>query len=1122
MPEVTKTSQIENYWYKDAVIYALQVRSFFDSNEDGIGDFQGLVQKLDYLADLGVNTLWILPFYESPMKDDGYDVTDYMSVHPDCGTMEDFKYFLAEAKKREIRVITELILNHTSDEHEWFKRAKAAPKGSNDRDYYVWSDTRDKYKEARVVYHSHENSNWAWSEEAQAYYWHRFYSHQPDLNFDNIEVQKEFYKILDFWLGLGVDGMILTSSTFLFEKEGTNCENLPETHDFIKKLRSYVDKNHEGKILMAESNMWPEDAAAYFGEGDECQMNFHFPLMPRLFMAVQTEDRFPIVDILKQTPKIPKNAQWALFLRNHNEMTLEMVTDEERDYLSNTYSQDPAAKINSGIRRRLTRLLGNDRRKIELMNVLMFSLPGSPVIYYGDEIGMGDNIYLGDRNGVRTPMQWNMNVNAGFSMANPQKLYLPVITDPQYRYEAINVSNQRRDESSLLWWTRNSIAVRKKWKAFSRGAIKFVECLNPKIFAFIREYEEESILVVANMSGYPQAGKLKLTNYVGQKPVEIFSQNKFLRIKEENYPINLTPYGYYWLSIEKSEDKKDIQQDYKIPQIIFDTNWKNIFNNYNTKTQLEKKVLENYMRNCRWFDGKSKQIIAISIVRAIPFEFGEDDLAFILNIEVRYTTGLPETYSMPVAFIKGDAVTHYQVNHSKAIICEVLFGEGQSVIIDALYSESFRNQLFQHVRQKDVVQLGMGKNLTFTSGKILEDFDGQITSKILNVEQSNTSAIFKRVLEEGEEEGENEVEFFFKWYRKVEVGLNPELELVRFLSEQTDFSNSPQFVGGIEYKESSKASISLALLQNKVPNQGDAWVLTLDSLDQYYRRVLAKSENKHAPQKLKSTILKIEDVPATHRKLINVLTFSRIETLGKRTAEMHLGLASTNQIEELKPVAFDQYYQRSLYAGHRKLVDDKFTLLEKLQAKLPKRVQGMAEEVLGLKPQILECFSEIYSHKIKAYKTRVHGDYHLGQVLFNGKDFIIIDFEGEPNATMSERRLKRTPFKDVAGMLRSYHYAAYGKILLNDNFKKYDRDFVESWAELWYHYASTFFLKSYFDTVGDAIFVPPTEESRNLLLRTYLLEKAVYEMGYEMNSRPDWLVIPLTGILDIMKDFGGA
>src|SRR5438094_1426571 len=498
-------------WYKDAIIYEVSVRAFYDSNGDGVGDIRGLTDKLDYIADLGVTAIWLLPFCPSPLKDEGYDIADYTGIHSAYGTLRDFRSFLREAHRRGLRVITELVINHTSDQHFWFQRSRQSKPGSLARDFYVWSDTPERYRGARIIFKDFEPSNWTWDHVAKAYYWHRFYAHQPDLNYDSPAVRRAVLNVVDFWLQMGVDGLRLDAIPYLYEREGRSCENQPETHALLKELRSHVDAKFKHRILLAEANQWPDDAIAYFGSGDESQMNFHFPLMPRLFMAIRMADAFPVVDIMEQTPPIPENCQWALFLRNHDELTLEMVTEDERDYMWQAYARDPQARLNLGIRRRLAPLLGNDRKKIELISGLLFSLPGTPVVYYGDEIGMGDNVYLGDRNGVRTPMHWSSDRNAGFSRGNPQRLYLPIIIDPDYRPESVNVENQQNNPNSLLWWTKRLISVRKRYKAFGRGSIKFLRPENASVLAFVRSLEREQILVVANLSQFAQSVELDLT-----------------------------------------------------------------------------------------------------------------------------------------------------------------------------------------------------------------------------------------------------------------------------------------------------------------------------------------------------------------------------------------------------------------------------------------------------------------------------------------------------------------------------------------------------------------------------------------------------------------------------------
>ena len=560
---------VDPLWFKDAIIYELHVKTFCDSDGDGMGDFRGLMEKLDYLQELGVTAIWLLPFYPSPMRDDGYDIADYFDVNPNFGTLDDFRAFLDAAHDRNLRVITELVINHTSDQNPWFQKSRravaAATAAANDpsqnkdlayRDFYVWSETPEKYKDARIIFKDFETSNWAWDPVAKAYYWHRFYSHQPDLNFDNPAVHDAVKKVCDFWLSMGVDGLRLDAIPYLYEREDTNCENLPETHKYLHELRAHVDAKFPNRMLLSEANQWPEDAAAYFGKGDEAHMSFHFPLMPRMFMALQMEDRFPIIDIMEQTPSIPENCQWAMFLRNHDELTLEMVTDEERDYMYRVYATDPHARINLGIRRRLGPLLANNRRKIELLNTLLFSMPGTPIIYYGDEIGMGDNFYLGDRNGCRTPMQWSPDRNAGFSRANPQQLYLPVTIDPEYHFEAVNVENQQKNLSSLLWWTRRVIAMRKNFKAFSRGTLKFLNPDNPKVLAFLRCWENETIVVVANLSRFAQSAELDLSRFAGCVPMEVFSRNLFRPIRKTRYVVTLGPHAYYWFSLQAPIDAR--------------------------------------------------------------------------------------------------------------------------------------------------------------------------------------------------------------------------------------------------------------------------------------------------------------------------------------------------------------------------------------------------------------------------------------------------------------------------------------------------------------------------------------------------------------------------------------
>ena len=1089
-------------WFKDAIIYELHVRAFFDSNSDGIGDFQGLIQKLDYLEDLGINTIWLLPFYPSPLKDDGYDVSDYYDVHPDYGTLADFKLFLKEAQRRGIKVITELILNHTSDQHPWFKKAKKSKPGSRFRDFYVWSDTPEKFGEARVIFTDEESTNWTYDPEAKAYYWHRFYRHQPELNYENAEVQLEMMKVADFWLKMGVDGFRLPSVTFLFEEEGTSCENLPQTHAFLKRLRAHIDKHYKNRILVAEANLWPEDAATYFGEGEECHMNFHYPLMPRLFLALRTEDSYPIVDIMDQTPATPQNSQWALFLRNHDELGLEMVTEEEKDYLFKAYADDPHTKFNLGIRRRLAPMLNNDRRKVELLHTILFSLPGSPVLYYGDEIGMGDNVYLGDRFGVRTPMQWNMNLNAGFSDANPQRLYLPIINDPVYRHESVNVATQEENPSSLLWWMKHVLGMRKRLNIFGRGDIKFIESTNAKVLSFARTFEKQRIIVVANLSQFSQATTLNLAEYKDSDITEVFSQNRFMNVEEGDYDITIGPYGYFWFQVDAAEKKPKAEASGELPLIKTEVSWERLFDNYNEVRLFERKILQPFMKKCRWFGGKARTISKIAIHKVIPVKV-DGDTHFLTIIEVDYVQRLPEFYFLPLAFVLADSILERVEYTVQSVVCRAEIQGKAGFIMDSSYDRSFRDFLFVGMSKNMRLKDDEGGVLQFNSGVYAKLETKEVDSKILKADQSNTAIIYNE-------------KYFFKFYRKIEKEINPDLEIIRFLTENTTFQNCPKYAGSIEYLDAENKTIVFGLLQEKVDNQGDSWGMSVDSVGRFYERFLAKAKNLKLPKLVNKPAILFEEAPELIQEFIGRGFYERVVRLGQRTAEMHLALASDVTNPAFAPEQFTTNYQRSLYSSLRKLLRDRFNLLDNSISKLEPAVQEFAKKVLALEDKILESFSEVYLTKIDAIKTRIHGDYHLGQVLFTGKDFIIIDFEGEPGFSFSERRLKKNPFKDVAGMMRSFHYAAFGKLLLNENYRDRDLEFLEQAAEQWQHYISRFYLGAYMERMGMGTNLSPEND---VLIRTFLIEKAIYELGYELNGRPDWTIIPLRGIYYLVNRY---
>jgi maltose alpha-D-glucosyltransferase/alpha-amylase len=1092
-------------WYKDAIIYELHVKTFFDSNDDGIGDFKGLTEKLDYLKSLGITALWLLPFYPSPLRDDGYDIAHFQDIKAEYGTLRDFKVFVKEAHKRGLRVITELVVNHTSDQHPWFQKARYAKKESSRRDFYVWSDNPEKYQDARIIFKDFESSNWSWDPVAKSYFWHRFYSHQPDLNYDNPQVHKALFKVINYWMDMGVDGMRLDAVPYLYEREGTNCENLPETYAFLQKLRTHVEQNYTNKMLLAEANQWPEDAVAYFGNSDECHMAFHFPLMPRMFMALWMEDRFPIVDILEQTPPIPDDCQWALFLRNHDELTLEMVTDEERDYMNRVYAKDPMAKINFGIRRRLAPLLTNHRRKIEIMNLLLFTLPGTPVIYYGDEIGMGDNYYLGDRNGVRTPMQWNADRNAGFSKANPQKLYLPTIIDPDYHYELVNVENQERKQSSLLWWMRRVIGMRNRFKAFGRGTIEFLKPDNSKIFAFIREYQDEMILIVVNLSRFSQVVELDLSRFEGYIPEEIFGKNKFPMIKQSPYVLTLGHFGYYCFFLKKEEIAVSVSKEKKVRGLTVSGNWEQVFSG-SVREKLETQILPEYLKTSRWYGGKARIIQELNIIENIPIK-KNNTTTHLLILELTYTEGLPELYLLPLAFIAGHEIKDFAEHFPRAIVANIITKGEEGILYDGSFSEEFRKDLFSLIAQRKSIK-GVKGTLIGSIGKKFAKLikeNTEVTSKILQAEQSNTSFIYGDV-------------FFFKLFRRLDEGINPDFEIGRFLTEKTAFSQIAHFAGTIEYKKGGSDPTVIGILQTLVPNQGDAWTYSLDSLGRFYERVLVKRGDLEIAPEISSSLIELasQELPHLLHELIGGVYLEMVGLLGKRTGELHLELSSGKGDPNFSPEPFSILYQRSLYQSMASLTKKNFELLRKCSRYIRDNVQEEFLKILDSEEIILNRFKTLYSQKIATIKTRIHGDYHLGQVLFTGNDFVIIDFEGEPARALSERRLKRSPLRDVAGMVRSFHYAAYASLFQHLNHKPEDFQELEVYADLWYKYVGGRFLGSYLETVKGSSIIPEDKDHLEILLNSFLLEKAIYELGYEINNRPEWIIIPLKGTKQLL------
>lgn len=1098
-------------WYKDAIIYELHVRAFADSDADGVGDFLGLIDKLDYLEDLGVTAIWLLPFYPSPLRDDGYDISDYYNIQPVYGTMANFKTFVQEAHRHGIRVVTELVLNHTSDQHPWFQRARKSPPGSNYRDFYVWSENAEKYREARIIFKDYETSNWSWDPVVKQYYWHRFYHHQPDLNYDNPALRKAIIRVVDFWLRMGVDGLRADAVPYLYEREGTNCENLPESHAFVKELRAHIDKKFRSRMLLAEANQWPEDTVAYFGNGDEFHTAFHFPIMPRLFMALRMEDRFPIVDILQQTPAIPDSCQWAIFLRNHDELTLEMVTDEERDYMYRVYAADPTARLNLGIRRRLAPLLSNDRKKIELMNSLLFSLPGTPVIYYGDEIGMGDNFYLGDRNGVRTPMQWSPERNAGFSRANPQRLYLPPIIDPEYHYEAVNVENQHNNTDSLLWWMKRIIALRKRYKAFGRGGIEFITPENRKVLAYLRRFEEENILIVANLSHLVQQVQIDLAGFNGWRPVDLFGRVEFTPISDGKYYFTLSPYAFYWFSLEPEPAETMrlralTKEEREIP--VMRQTEESLFGKKYNWFVLEA-VLLDYIKGRRWFRGKARDAWAAEINDIIPLRLSDSN-AYLVLFRVEYSEGEPETYVIPVAVAPAEKHATLREAYPGAVIARLRYGAkaGERVVFDAMVDGDFCNLLLNAIGRRRIFK-GQDGEIAASPTRAYRQLRASAESGLnpvpMAVEQTNTSVVYGNHL-------------ILKLFRRLEDGINPDIEIGQFLTENTPFTNISLVAGSLEYRRGRQKPNSLAILEHFVPNEGDAWGYTLDTLGRYLEEVLTHPTVQAPPISRKSLLSLLREPPSLARETIGAYLVSA-QLLGQRTAELHIALASGMDNPDFAPEMFTTLYQRSLYQSLRGFAIRTMQLLRERLRYLPEDQQKNARLILDREEAIIERYNLIRRQKISAARIRCHGDYHLGQVLYTGNDFVIIDFEGEPARSLSERRLKRSPLRDVAGMLRSFHYAAHTAVVRQSSLLPGPEEvpLLRHWAQYWYTWVSVEFLNNYLDIMEQTGILPENQEQLNVLLNAFLLDKALYEVGYELNNRPDWVSVPLQGIIQLLE-----
>ena len=1222
-------SATDPLWYKDAIIYELHVRAFADSNNDGIGDFPGIISKLDYLQNLGVTCIWLLPFFPSPLRDDGYDIANYTDVNPSYGTLSDFKLFLDEAHQRNMQVMIELVINHTSDQHPWFKAARLASPGSPEREMYVWSQTDQLYKNARIIFTDTEKSNWTWDEQAQAYYWHRFFSHQPDLNWDNPRVMEEVLKAMRFWLDMGVDALRMDAIPYLVERDGTSCENLPETHQVIKAIRAAIDADYANRLILAEANQWPADVRPYFGDGDECHMAFHFPLMPRIYMALRQEDRLPITDIMAQTPPIPDSCQWGLFLRNHDELTLEMVTDDERDYMYFAYSADPRMRINVGIRRRLAPLVDNNRRRIELLNSLLLSFPGTPILYYGDEIGMGDNIYLGDRNGVRTPMQWTSDRNAGFSKCDPARLYFPVVMDPIYGYQVVNVEAQLADQSSLLQWTRNMIALRKLFQVFGRGSLSILNPSNRKILAYLREFEQdygthEIVLCVANLSRFAQPVSLDLAGYEGMEPVEMLGYVPFPTVTAAPYQLTLAPYSFLWLELQASGlDAKTLPEPQLVPVVetvrteapavdLMTAGWSGLLT-ANGLAQIES-ALPAWMTRQRWFGAKSRRIQSVRILQWADLSIAETETGSlrpgepidadlvspaVFLVEVTYFDGEPDTYQLPLAISAGQQADAVTTARPDSILTTLTSTSGIAVLHDAAAREDFRQMGLMLIERSASVPLtsvivpaslktSLAGNAQADSSSSRGDsgepahgqtpvnivaaqplpldvqpgeaasapredeptreiastqtiqprelpadgtarcpggflsahastafremkLAGPLPSRVGSAEQSNTSIIYGDAL-------------ILKLFRRLQPGENPDVEIGKFLTEIAHFERIPPFLGEISVISGAGQKTTVAMLQGLVANEGDGWAWFLHQLSRFYGSVASDADAPKVPvAQYGSTTAHRNRMPALAQEAMEASAL-----LGRRTAAMHLALSCSLSDPAFAP---EPCSQKDLETDASQIETQIRSALEALKAKFSTLDESSVDRaglLLSKRAELIERSRSITALQAAGQRIRIHGDYHLGQTLRTGAkdgadaggDFFLLDFEGEPARPLSQRRRKHSPLKDVAGMLRSFSYAAFAGLKAfqdthSQGSQRTSAGVLSAWAQAWQNCASDEFLRGYRETVAkNQDLLPPASETQ-VLLDAFVLEKALYELLYELNNRPAWIHIPIAGILSL-------
>ncbi len=1221
-------STTDPLWYKDAIIYELHVRAFSDSNNDGIGDFPGLISRLDYLQDLGITCIWLLPFFPSPLRDDGYDISNYTDVNPSYGTLADFRQFLDAAHQRNMQVMIELVINHTSDQHPWFKASRLAPAGSPEREMYVWSQTDQLYKNARIIFTDTEKSNWTWDETAKAYYWHRFFSHQPDLNWDSPRVMEEVLKAMRFWLDMGVDALRMDAIPYLVERDGTSCENLPETHHVIKSIRSAIDADYANRLILAEANQWPADVRPYFGDGDECHMAFHFPLMPRIYVALRQEDRLPITDIMAQTPPIPDSCQWGLFLRNHDELTLEMVTDDERDYMYFAYSADPRMRVNVGIRRRLAPLVDNNRRRIELLNSILLSFPGTPILYYGDEIGMGDNIYLGDRNGVRTPMQWTSDRNAGFSKCDPARLYFPVVMDPIYGYQVVNVEAQQADQSSLLQWTRNMIALRKLFQVFGRGRLTFLNPANRKILAYLRDLDQdfgthETVLCVANLSRFAQPVSLDLSAYEGMEPVEMLGYVQFPTISAAPYQLTIAPYSYLWLELQAPATDTRTQLE---PQLVTadetdglevsvvdlaTAGWSGVLTSGGLK-QIEA-ALPAWLPRQRWFGAKSRRIQSTRILEWTDFsslpkkpEFPSGDPAVaddlvppaIFFVEVSYFEGGSDTYQVPLAISAGNQAEEVTAHQPDSVLTSLTLTSGVAVLHDATTRQDFRQLELRLIERNETMAVAdalisavsqastlsgreaataaadetaavkvQPSEINFPKPLPLDAQPGEAaspprsdtsstaddgqknepresptagtrgtvlsarastafreiglalpsSSRVGSAEQSNTSIIYGDKL-------------ILKLFRRLQPGENPDVEVGRFLTEVAHFDRIPPFLGEISLTSSAAGKTTVAMLQGLIANEGDGWAWFLRQLETFYA---AAASAPNAPQVPAPDFGHSITCPPEISAIAGQ-TLQAAALLGRRTAEMHLALSRSSGNPAFAP---EPASPGDLETDAQQIEAQVRSALETLKAKFPALDDSTAEAaglLLSKRAELIQRSHAIRDLPAAGQRIRIHGDYHLGQTLRTASDsadpgapgsdgdFVLLDFEGEPARPLAQRRRKQSPLKDVAGMMRSFSYAAFAGLRQYQDARGHteqqlDTFGMSTWARAWEKCASSEFLYAYRQTIAENPDLLPSPRETQTLLEGFVLEKSLYELLYELNNRPAWILIPIAGILSLCK-----